>query len=370
METEDGDESGGGGGGGGGWDTPMAATLGDMHLEDREGFGGPSSSSSSTSVAARSLSGNRRRRGAEGGADTLKASDGGAQLKSSGGGGVIPPPSSGTSLANLSGGMGAPTAHLSLASTVAGLGGAHTPSSVAVGSGSTPNTPSVHSFVSGGGEGGSVVGGSGEQHLSGEGEGTAAQGRRIRRRTEDSLPPPAPLPTGLGCGAHFFLTPGALKPGDFSPIDTKAEVIYTLKPGLGESQQSGEGGSSSSSSSSSSSKTQTPVHTDLKEVLGVYKGGPGGCRAGEPQGHTVTDYLQLLDLIYRMLDYDPSSRITPMEALNHPFLRSDIDEAAGVAAGGGGGGGSSSNTGGGGGGGGISSSSSSSSGPSKKGGQQ
>jgi hypothetical protein len=32
-----------------------------------------------------------------------------------------------------------------------------------------------------------------------------------------------------------------------------------------------------------------------------------------------------------MLAYDPKLRIKPMEALNHPFLRQDIEEAAALA---------------------------------------
>ena len=67
-----------------------------------------------------------------------------------------------------------------------------------------------------------------------------------------------------------------------------------------------------------------PIHTDLREVLGVFSYGPGGRRKGEKTGHSTLDYLQFMDLILRMLDYDPTSRITPMEALNHPFLRADI----------------------------------------------
>ena len=35
---------------------------------------------------------------------------------------------------------------------------------------------------------------------------------------------------------------------------------------------------------------------------------------------------RLLDLVLRMLDFDPRTRITPMAALNHPFLRVDIEE--------------------------------------------
>jgi hypothetical protein len=74
------------------------------------------------------------------------------------------------------------------------------------------------------------------------------------------------------------------------------------------------------------------MHRDLREVLGVYTCGPGGRRRGEKTGHTVNDYLQLVDLVTRMLDFDPKTRITPLEALNHPVLRSDIEDAEQAAA--------------------------------------
>ncbi len=73
------------------------------------------------------------------------------------------------------------------------------------------------------------------------------------------------------------------------------------------------------------------VYTDLKDVLGVYTGGPGGRRKHEKSGHSTLHYLQFVDLVERMLDYDPRTRIKPMEALNHPFLRTDIEEAAAAA---------------------------------------
>ncbi len=86
------------------------------------------------------------------------------------------------------------------------------------------------------------------------------------------------------------------------------------------------------------------MHRDLRDVLGAYTGGPGGRRRSEKTGHSVSNYLQLVDLVTRMLDMDPKTRITPLEALNHPFLRSDIEEseaaASAQAASGGGGGGS------------------------------
>jgi serine/threonine protein kinase len=40
-------------------------------------------------------------------------------------------------------------------------------------------------------------------------------------------------------------------------------------------------------------------------------------------GHSEHAYVQFLDLVERMLDYDPATRIKPMQALNHPFLREE-----------------------------------------------
>lgn len=58
----------------------------------------------------------------------------------------------------------------------------------------------------------------------------------------------------------------------------------------------------------------------LAEALGVNSGGPDGRRVLEP-GHTRSDYLCFLDLLERMLVYDPSERITPQQALKHKFFK-------------------------------------------------
>ncbi|XP_014872459.1 dual specificity tyrosine-phosphorylation-regulated kinase 1B isoform X1 [Poecilia latipinna] len=68
-----------------------------------------------------------------------------------------------------------------------------------------------------------------------------------------------------------------------------------------------------------------PATRRLHEILGVETGGPGGRRAGEP-GHAPCDYLKFKDLILRMLDYDPKSRITPFYALQHNFFKKTTDE--------------------------------------------
>ena len=85
------------------------------------------------------------------------------------------------------------------------------------------------------------------------------------------------------------------------------------------------------------SHSSSRVHTSLSELLGVRSGGPGGRRAGEAEGHTQWHYQQFMDMIMRMLEFDPHLRMTPMQALNHPFLREDNppgwEQSAGGAAG-------------------------------------
>uniref|UniRef100_A0A8C2AKJ6 dual-specificity kinase n=1 Tax=Cyprinus carpio TaxID=7962 RepID=A0A8C2AKJ6_CYPCA len=68
-----------------------------------------------------------------------------------------------------------------------------------------------------------------------------------------------------------------------------------------------------------------PASRKLHAILGVECGGPGGRRVGE-SGHAVADYLKFKDLILRMLDYDPKTRIQPYYALQHSFFKKTTDE--------------------------------------------
>lgn len=72
-------------------------------------------------------------------------------------------------------------------------------------------------------------------------------------------------------------------------------------------------------------KYKLPGSRKLHDILGVESGGPGGRRAGEP-GHSVSDYLKFKDLIIRMLDFDPKTRVTPYYALQHNFFKRTTDE--------------------------------------------
>jgi dual specificity tyrosine-phosphorylation-regulated kinase 1 len=62
-----------------------------------------------------------------------------------------------------------------------------------------------------------------------------------------------------------------------------------------------------------------PRGRHLHVLLGRDAGGPGGRRRGEPN-HSPHDYAQFIDLLKAMLTYDPEKRITPLQALRHPFL--------------------------------------------------
>ncbi|GFU42204.1 hypothetical protein NPIL_229691 [Nephila pilipes] len=73
-------------------------------------------------------------------------------------------------------------------------------------------------------------------------------------------------------------------------------------------------------------KYKSPGSRKLHDILGVETGGPGGRRLGET-GHSVSDYLKFKDLLLRMLDYDPKTRITPYHALQHSFFKRTSDES-------------------------------------------
>lgn len=45
----------------------------------------------------------------------------------------------------------------------------------------------------------------------------------------------------------------------------------------------------------------------------------------------MSDYLKFKDLILRMLEYDPKTRITPYYALQHNFFKRTSDESTNTA---------------------------------------
>jgi len=72
-------------------------------------------------------------------------------------------------------------------------------------------------------------------------------------------------------------------------------------------------------------KYAAPGTKQLHNILGCETGGPQGRRKNEI-GHTLQDYLKFKDLVIRMLDYDPKTRITPFQALQHTFFKRTTDE--------------------------------------------
>ena len=62
-----------------------------------------------------------------------------------------------------------------------------------------------------------------------------------------------------------------------------------------------------------------PGTKSLRDIIGINTGGPQGRRMGE-SGHSSEDYAIFVDLITKMLHYDPQHRITPGNAIEHPFL--------------------------------------------------
>ncbi|KAL0592472.1 hypothetical protein ABG067_000036 [Albugo candida] len=73
-----------------------------------------------------------------------------------------------------------------------------------------------------------------------------------------------------------------------------------------------------------SGQKEQPFARSLAEILGVDIGGPEGRRRGEKH-HSRNQYLCFLDLIRRMLEYDPVARISPSEALKHPFFDTEVE---------------------------------------------
>lgn len=92
----------------------------------------------------------------------------------------------------------------------------------------------------------------------------------------------------------------------FDKLVTEKETHYVLKK------------------SQNGRKYKPPGTRKLHDILGVETGGPGGRRAGEA-GHSISDYLKFKDLILRMLDFDPKSRVTPYYALQHNFFKRTCD---------------------------------------------
>lgn len=45
--------------------------------------------------------------------------------------------------------------------------------------------------------------------------------------------------------------------------------------------------------------------------------------ANAQEDHTDDDYSLFLDMVHKMMTYEPAERITPAQALTHPFLQGE-----------------------------------------------
>jgi dual specificity tyrosine-phosphorylation-regulated kinase 1 len=127
---------------------------------------------------------------------------------------------------------------------------------------------------------------------------------------------------GLPPSAMVTKAPSKQKRQFFEVVsETEDNVQYRFRPlpASKSKSRSKDAEGSSSSSSDLSSVAVVPRGRHLHVLLGRDAGGPGGRRRGEPN-HTPHDYAQFIDLLEKMLAYDPEKRITPMQALHHPFL--------------------------------------------------
>lgn len=76
--------------------------------------------------------------------------------------------------------------------------------------------------------------------------------------------------------------------------------------------------------SSSSKRRGEYTPRALEEIIGVDTGGPHGRRKDDP-GHTKEMYTLFADFIRTMLVFDPAKRVSPTEALQHPYLHVNLD---------------------------------------------
>jgi len=148
---------------------------------------------------------------------------------------------------------------------------------------------------------------------------------QMRRLVEVlGLPPSSMLASAPAASREIFFEPVP------SSLPSSSSSSWRLKPPAP--------GTSSSSSSSSSSSTPSSLpssatpYAKLADILGVTTGGPSGRRAND-SGHALPHYQAFLDLILKMLHFDPAQRITPSEALRHPFLMAGAEGGQGAGEG-------------------------------------
>lgn len=97
---------------------------------------------------------------------------------------------------------------------------------------------------------------------------------------------------------------------------------------------------SGSAASSSSEKPKAPIVPSENPVASlaevVYVGSSRHKKKTPPQAETINtpeNYEKFVDLVYKMLAYEPEDRIKPAQALEHPFITTVISGAAAKSSG-------------------------------------
>lgn len=70
-----------------------------------------------------------------------------------------------------------------------------------------------------------------------------------------------------------------------------------------------------------------PPKRSLRDIIGVYTGGPHGRHEGN-DGHTVDKYLQFLDFITALLRFSPRERESAASSMNHIYIMEDQQAGA------------------------------------------
>ncbi|CAG9571272.1 putative protein kinase [Leishmania major strain Friedlin] len=113
----------------------------------------------------------------------------------------------------------------------------------------------------------------------------------------------------VGIGPAEDAPPG-LTPMSSAPGHAMGSPFFLRTPRV-------EGEGAAAAAVAGSSSNSPPL--SLEEILGVHKGGPRGCRAGQP-GHDEAAYEVFCDFIHKLLQYDPRKRVSCQQAIQHPFL--------------------------------------------------
>mmetsp|Transcript_11511 Transcript_11511/g.23596 ORF Transcript_11511/g.23596 Transcript_11511/m.23596 type:complete len:495 (+) Transcript_11511:366-1850(+) len=110
-----------------------------------------------------------------------------------------------------------------------------------------------------------------------------------------------------------------------SPLNSRNQ-FFDLVPGTKEYKM--RSNPPQSRSGRSSRQYHQMESRSLSEIVGADTGGPRGQRLNE-EGHTPSHYSIFIDLVSKMLAYDPEERIKPSEALLHPFITNGEAAAGG-----------------------------------------